>query len=234
MFARLLAVLLAHRWALLGLFCGIGLPLLLFGGLAEDVWQHEGFPWDTSLLLAIHARATPALDRLMLTLTTIGGPLPMATLAGAITLFLFWRRMVSNAAFFAAIVGGATLLNLTVKLIFQRHRPTLWPSIAPETDYGFPSGHAMGSVALVAALVFLLWRTRWRWPVLVVGILFVFGVGLSRLYLGVHYPSDVLAGWSASLGWAVGVRALWRVPIRTLWAERRAGARPRAALPPPS
>jgi membrane-associated phospholipid phosphatase len=221
----------ARRWALLGLFCGIGIPLLLFGSLAEDVWTREGFSWDTGILLALHARATPALDRLMLTLTAIGGPLPMAALAGAIALFLVWRRWLGNAALFATIVGGAALLNLLAKLLFQRQRPTLWPSLAPETDYGFPSGHAMGSMALVAALVFLLWGTRWRWPVLVVGTIFVLGVGLSRLYLGVHYPSDILAGWSASLAWACGVRALWRVPVRALWRERAALRRPREVTP---
>lgn len=231
MFTRLFAALFARRWALLGLFCGIGLPLLLFGSLAEDVWAREGFPWDTSLLLAIHARATPALDRLMLTLSTIGGPLSMVALSTLIALFLFWRRLMSNAAFFIAVVGGSTLLNLLVKSLFQRHRPTLWPSLAPQTDYGFPSGHAMGSMAVVAALVFLLWGTHWRWPILVVGVLFVLGVGLSRLYLGVHYPSDILAGWGASLGWAVGVRALWRLPIRSLWHEH-AASRPRGATPP--
>lgn len=65
----------------------------------------------------------------------------------------------------------------------------------------FPSGHAMGSATLAAAVVMLLWRTRWRWPALVLGVCFAVWVGASRVYLGVHYPSDILAGWTAALTW---------------------------------
>ena len=100
------------------------------------------------------------------------------------------------------------LINRTVKLLLHRVRPHLWQSPAPELDYGFPSGHAMSSMTLVAALVILTWRTRWRWLVLVVGGLFVLAIGWTRLYLGVHYPSDVLAAWTVSIAWAVGVSLL--------------------------
>lgn len=230
--ARFFAALLARRWALLGLFCGIGLPMLLFGGLAEDVWTREGLPFDLPFLRWLHGLASPFLDRVALTLSLIGGPLPMVGVAALLFVGFCLRRHYHEALFFLTTVGGSALLNVLGKVVFRRERPALWISLAPEGDYSFPSGHAMGSMALVAALVFLLWGTRWRWLVLVVGALFVLGVGLSRLYLGVHYPSDILAGWSVSLAWAFGVHALWQVPVRALLTERAALRRPRAATPP--
>lgn len=230
---RLYAALFARRWALLGLFLGIGLPLLLFGALADDVREREGLPFDIPILDWLHGLDTPFLDRVALALSLIGGPLPMVAVAALLFVGLCLRRHYSPALFFLTIVLGSALLNLAGKLAFHRERPDLWVSLAPEGDYSFPSGHAMGSMALVAALVFLLWRTRWRWPVLIVGGLFVLGVGLSRLYLGVHYPSDILAGWSASLAWACGVHAMWRADIRARWQERAAARRRARAIMPP-
>ena len=85
---------------------------------------------------------------------------------------------------------------------------TLYPetgraSIAPETTYSFPSGHAMGSMTLASVAVMLAWHTRWRVPVSLAGMAFVLLVGMSRVYLGVHYPSDILAGWCAAGAWSV-------------------------------
>jgi membrane-associated phospholipid phosphatase len=67
----------------------------------------------------------------------------------------------------------------------------------------------MSTMAVVAALTFLLWKTRWRWIALALGAVFVLMVSLSRVYWGVHYPSDILAGWAASLAWVAGVRMMF-------------------------
>ena len=91
------------------------------------------------------------------------------------------------------------------KILFQRARPALWLSPAPEQDYSFPSGHAMLSVAIAGSLIALAWPTRLRWPALIGGTMSVVGIGLSRLYLGVHFPSDIMAGWCAALLWVTGV-----------------------------
>jgi len=228
-FARLLY---ARRWALLGLFCGIGLPMLLFGSLADAVREGEGLPFDLPILRWLHGLATPTLDRVALALSLVGGPLPMIGLAALLFIGFCLQRHYHEAFFFLMVVGGSALLNVLGKVVFRRERPDLWVSLAPEADYSFPSGHAMGSAALVAGLVCLVWGTRWRWPTLVVGALFTLGVGLSRLYLGVHYPSDILAGWSATLAWAFGVRVLWGVPTRATSPEVADIGRPSAALPP--
>ena len=188
-----------HPWLLPA--SGLLLSLGVFAKLAEDVWGREPFGWDVPILTRLHAASAPLWDSLMLSLTHLGGAPVMAILAGLVLAWLLYRRRNTQAAFLALAVGGAALLNLALKQLFHRARPDLWPSLTPEHDYSFPSGHAMGSLAVVAALVVLAWPTRWRWPVLILGGLFVLGVGLSRLYLGVHFPSDVLAGWAASLLW---------------------------------
>ena len=100
------------------------------------------------------------------------------------------------------------MLNLAAKHYFARARPDLWLSLAPETTFSFPSGHAMGSMTLAAVVTALAWNTRWRWPACLAAIAFALLVGMSRVYLGVHFPSDILAGWSAALAWTAGVYAV--------------------------
>jgi len=213
----------ARPGALLALFVGVLAPLLVFGFLAEDVWTREGFAWDLPLLRAVHAWSTPPLDTTMLFFTRVGAPLPMIAFVALALLALLLRGRRGAALFFALAVGGAAGLNVVAKLVFQRARPALWPSLVTETDYSFPSGHALGSLAVVAALVFLTWRTRGRWPTLALGALFAAAVGLSRVYLGVHYPSDILAGWCASLAWVAGVWLLLRAAPWSRWRTRTAG-----------
>jgi undecaprenyl-diphosphatase len=87
----------------------------------------------------------------------------------------------------------------------HRVRPHLWISKAPELDYAFPSGHAMTSMTLVAILVILTWYHPWRWLVITIGSLYLLSIAWTRLYLGVHFPSDILAGWMVALAWAIGV-----------------------------
>lgn len=196
------------RWASLSLlFVGVLVPLAGFGALAEDV-RKGGLPWDDPVLQWIHGFASPSRDRAMLIITELGyrwGTVPVTI--GVALMFLALRRW-RRARFFIVSVGGAAVINQVAKFAFHRLRPSLWKSLAPETSYSFPSGHAMGSMALAAALAVLAWPTRARWWVLAGGSLFVLLVGVSRMYLGVHYPSDVLAGWAASLGWVAGVSIL--------------------------
>ncbi len=217
-------------WALL---LGLLTLLVIFGSLGEEVWVHGSFLWEKAMLLGLHAHASPTLDGLMSGVTFVGGPKIMLPLA-LIVLAVVWKsepqpwmlstvpkvspRVLRRASLpsplvwrMALIVGGAAGINVLTKLIFHRVRPHLWPSLTPEKDYSFPSGHAMISLAVMVSLLLLAWPTRWRWPVLLAGGLFVLLVGLSRLYLGVHYPTDVLAGWAAGGAWCcavlLGVRA---------------------------
>jgi len=198
-----------HKVTLMTVLLGLLIPLGLFAALAEDMWGREPLRFDTPPLLWLHAHASPLLDALMLIVTTLGGAKGMA--AGLLLTFgvLAFRRRFREAAFLFMVTGGAEVMNLLLKSVFHRSRPALWPSLSFEADFSFPSGHAMFSAAVLGAALVLLVGSRWQRPVLIGGGLFALLVGLSRVYLGVHYPSDVLAAWCAALVWATLVRLLW-------------------------
>ena len=193
---------------LAAMFALVALPLWSFGEIAEEVAEGHPFFFDIPILEGLHAISGRGLDSLFLALSAVGfsgGVVPADVL---LVIGLVLRRHPRSATFAAVALGGSALANVLAKHLFARARPALWLSLAPETTYSFPSGHAMGSATLAAVLACLVWDTRWRWPVVVLGALFTLGVGLSRMYLGVHYPSDVLAGWSAAVAWTLGVRLI--------------------------
>lgn len=198
-----------HAGGLLLLFFGVLLPLYAFGKLAEDILEQEIFRFDRPIQLAVHQFARPAFDIVMLTFSRLGSALVLLPLDLAVMVLLLRQPNRLRALFWVLATGGAALLNLLAKHTFQRVRPDLWLSLAPETTFSFPSGHAMQSMAVTLALLILVWHGRWRLPALLAGVVFVLLVGLSRVYLGVHFPSDILAGWSASLAWVIGLNALF-------------------------
>jgi membrane-associated phospholipid phosphatase len=197
-----------HRAHVLELFVGVLVPLCALAVLARLVIHPRPPWWDVAVLEWIHAHATPERDRVAAWVTVLGnwhGVVPCSIVVAA---WLLARRRGVQALFFTLAMAGTGLLNHAAKAFYGRERPALWVSIAPESWFGFPSGHAMGSMALGTALSVLAWPTRARWPVAMLSALFVVVVSLSRLYLGVHYPSDVLGAWLASVAWVLGLRQL--------------------------
>ena len=193
---------------LLLLFTGVLLPLWGFAELADEVHEAEAFGFDEPVLQLAHSLARDGFDRWFLLFSALGYEYGVVPFDIALVLALAWRRRFRESIFAAAALGGSALLNLATKQVFARARPALWESIAPESSYSCPSGHAMGSMTLAVVLVLLAWPTRWRWLAVVAMAFFVAMVGLSRIYLGVHYPSDILAGWAAALVWVVGCYGL--------------------------
>jgi membrane-associated phospholipid phosphatase len=207
---------------ILGAFLLIMLPLAGFAGLVDELREDGGFFFDQPILLALHQLATPRVDAFFVSMSKLGyqgGVLPANVL---IVLWLLYRRRYRDCLFFTLAVVGSLLVNLGVKSHFARARPELWTSISPEMSFSFPSGHAMGSATLATAVVLLLWSTRWRWWALSAGLLFVLLVGMSRVYLGVHFPSDILAGWSAAIAWVLAMH--WLVASRAPPPPSPAGA----------
>lgn len=194
-----------HPWRLLLPFVGVLLPLWAFAGLATE-FREDGFLFfDIPVMVFLHQWTSPRIDAFFSVVSRIGylwGVVPANVL---ILLWLVARRRYRDGLFFGLAVLGSAALNLVAKNYFARVRPELWLSIAPEHSYSFPSGHAMGSVTLGVAVTLLCWRSHWRWPVFAGASIFIALVGLSRVYLGVHYPSDILAGWAAGTGWVVAM-----------------------------
>jgi membrane-associated phospholipid phosphatase len=219
----------ANRMRLLALFACVLVPLLLFGELAEEIREREPLAFDDAILRFMQRHANAPLDRLMLFASFIGSGVWIAPFDVIVCAILLGRRRWVDALFWSLATGGAALLNLLAKQSFARIRPDLWPSLAPETSFSFPSGHAMQTMALAAALVVLLWPGAARWPAVVLGGAFTLLVGISRVYLGVHFPSDVLAGWCAALAWVAGLSFLfYRHALRRGLADTLSDTAPRS------
>ena len=197
-----------RRVSLALLLLGLGLPWAIFGGLAGAVVSRGTLGWDGPVLLFWHRHATPGLDKLAVLLTIVGNTGPMVGAALLLLALLLARRHWRAAGLWALSVGGSMLLTQLIKALVQRPRPALWSSLRPEHTFSFPSGHAMDTAAIATALGFLLWQRRKLTRVWLLAPLFALAVGWARMYLGVHNPSDVLAGWAAAVGWVVLVQVL--------------------------
>jgi len=177
------------------------IPVIIFSKLADELIENEPIGLDKLILTWIHSQATPFLDGVFLFFTTIGNIEYILPVTILIVVYLLHKKQRLNALIVSFGVGGAALSNIILKIIFHRDRPNLWHSFIIETGYSFPSGHAMMSCALLLCIIIILWTTRLRWLSLIIGLPTVGLIGISRLYLGVHYPTDVLAGWSVSFVW---------------------------------
>ncbi|MDZ8023273.1 MAG: phosphatase PAP2 family protein [Nostoc sp. DedQUE01] len=209
--------LLIARWrSLLLLFIGVYLPLQVFEILAVKVWENgDGFPWDVPTLLAVHSTQNPQLDVLAVMLARIGSPWTSSVIAAAIALILLLQKRWRSLAYVLTISAGSVIISRTGKELMHRVRPHLWDSIAPELSFAFPSGHAIASITLVAILLILSWATPWRRLVFIFGSLYVIAIAWCRVYLGVHFPSDILAGWMVALAWAIGVSLIIKPYLTT-------------------
>jgi undecaprenyl-diphosphatase len=191
---------------------GIAIPLIIFIVLTIGISQHQlGLIWDHVILEKIHASQRVELDTIAVALTQLARGTSIFAIATLISLFLAWRKQWRSLGYLLIAVLGSGLLNRIVKALIHRDRPNLWESPLPELDFSFPSGHAMLSMALVIALVILIKQSHWRSLFLFCGVIFAIAIGWTRLYLGVHYPSDILGGWALAIAWAVGVSFLSKV-----------------------
>lgn len=186
---------------LIVLFVLYMLPVILVVWLAEEVVEGEPLGFDKLAMLWIKQQHSPVLTTFFRIITEFGGLFLLGSITILVTL-LYWLKKRRKAALFVATsVGGAALINLILKSIFQRDRPDFWQHLVQESGYSFPSGHAMASAAFAFSLIFLLWRTRFRWYAVVGGGVYLLLIGVSRMYLGVHYPTDIVTGWCVSFIW---------------------------------
>jgi membrane-associated phospholipid phosphatase len=215
-----------QRWRLVLAAAGFLIVLaclLALGAIADDIHEQEAIALDAIVTPLLHGIASPGLDTFMLVLTELGSTLVVVpALAGAVVVLVRVGRR-REAAFLAIAIGGSVLLNQSLKLMVERPRPQLaWAEVQPE--YSFPSGHAMNSLVFYVALGFLAWRI-WgpRVGIVSIGAAAVLAllIGISRIYLGYHYFSDVVGGFLAGLAWLLVVAAAFGA--RPWLSEARSG-----------
>jgi undecaprenyl-diphosphatase len=194
---------------LLGMVAAIAM-LIFLGWLTDEVLEGDARRFDDATRAAVHTLASPALTTVMHALSFIGSTL-FLTIATAVVIVIFaLRKWGREARLFALTMIGASLLNITLKLAFKRARPVPFFDLAAPPTYSFPSGHSLASCCFFAGLAAILsGRVKSKrartliW--IATSIMFVL-IGLSRIYLGVHYTTDVIAGFAAALIWVVMVR----------------------------
>ena len=177
--------------------------LLSLGWLFQEVLEKEAFGFDTTLLLGVHQWSNPVLDQVMLSLTRLGDPEFVVVVVALSLGLLLWRRQRTEAKMLAIACLGALILNQGLKLFFAKPRPQLWTPLIVEKSFGFPSGHALGSLVLYGFLAYLLavkYPKIHHW-VYSFTIVLVIAIGVSRLYLGVHWFTDVAAGYAVGFLW---------------------------------
>lgn len=190
--------------ALIRFLLGILLPLIILGLMAEDVLERQRFAFEQPMMLWVHAHTGAGLTAISLFLHTFGGPVLMGGVFIVIVLGLWFTRRHPQAIFALLGLGSSVGVAFAMKLIFNRARPELWPRLVTENGASFPSGHTTVAAALATFVVLLAWHSRWRWLVLILAVGYAFLMGYGRVVLGVHYPTDVLAGWLTGLACVLG------------------------------
>ena len=213
-------------WLVVGL--GACVLLFLFIILAGEVAEGDTQAFDTRILLALRSTDDPSkpvgpsgMESVLQDLTALGGSTVLFLVVLAVVGFLVLQERYRTALFVAASAGSGELLNVALKYAFNRPRPSIVPHLRAVFSTSFPSGHAMESaivyLTLGAIIMRLAERRLTKLYVLGMAMLLTFLVGVSRVYLGVHYPTDVIGGWIIGLVWA---SICWLVTERF---EKRAG-----------
>ena len=202
-------------------FSAAVVAVLLFGWLATQVLRGATQSFDEAVRQTVHTWASPWLTFLMLRVTLCGSELVLVPLG----VVILWRLLASRRRHAAVMLAIASLggegLNQILKVVFGRPRPdeAFFGYQLPQS-YSFPSGHALVSFCFYVVLaVILTMRMTWGAAKLLIwtaGVCLSLCIGLSRIYLGVHYPSDVLAGYLAAVIWVASVRLGYE-----FWLRRR-------------
>ncbi len=193
----------------LGLLTAIGV-LIFLAWLSDEVLEGDTRAFDEATRAAVHQLASPSLTTIMRGISFLGSTrFLFAATTVAVLIFIF-RRWKREAILMAVTMIGGSILNVTLKLAFKRMRPEPFFDLPTPRGFSFPSGHSLASFCFFGALAVLLnariKSRRLRLAISTTAGVIVFLVGLSRVYLGVHFPTDVIAGFTSALIWIGAVR----------------------------
>ena len=181
------------------------LSLKVFLNLTQALHAELLNDWDYQVSSWIHDMRNPATTKVMLAITEMGNVYGYLALILLITWYTHYKEQGWKITIQVLVVLVSTvLLNVFLKLLINRQRPQD-VGMFEAGGLSFPSGHAMGSLAFYGFLIFLVWihvrGDTWRWILTALLISLILLIGFTRVYLGVHFPSDVIAGYVAGLGW---------------------------------
>jgi undecaprenyl-diphosphatase len=221
----------------LGWRLGLGAFLLvaaawLFGAVAEDVVTSDRLTVvDATVAEWLHRHATPTLTKAMLVWTNLHSTIAVSAYTAVVALALAVERQWRRLVLVVVAVGGGLAVNVLMKLAFHRARPVFDEPLLTLASYSFPSGHVAASTIFYGlAVLWLFSRTRrplWRALTLATAAIAIVVVAFSRMYLGVHYLSDVVAAFAEGVAWL----AICALALAAFWREAPAEARPKATPP---
>lgn len=199
--------------------------LLFFAWMAEEMLEGDTARFDSAVMSAIHQHSSAALTTIMKALTMVGSSVVMTPLAILVLAVCYFRREFHALKTLAATFMGALLLEATLKPAFHRPRPIPFFDLPTPASFSFPSGHALFSFCFFAGIAAVLSprlaRVGEKMALWFVAVVMILGIGLSRIYLGVHYPSDVLAGYAAGVVWVATVKFVDELHRRNVEREWR-------------
>lgn len=207
---------------------GTGLMMLTLAEIHEEILEPDSVQREGHIQDEIHEETSSGMTRVMFALTWIGSPQILVPAIPVFAALLWWRRLHHAAILLLVSTAGAGVLSLALKLHFRRVRPDVPWALAHELTFSFPSGHSVFAVVLYGTLVYLgmrhLPRVWERVGIVIAALALVFGIGYSRIYLGVHYPSDVAAGYLVGTVWLIAVMGSDWYVRRSTAAGKVAGA----------
>ncbi|WP_026102614.1 phosphatase PAP2 family protein [Pleurocapsa sp. PCC 7319] len=171
--------------------------------ISDEVLDQEAFAFDKTILLWIHSFANPTLDGIMHFITRLNDPSTVTVIAFVTLGILLWRRYYSEAQIFIIDCLGGVVLSYGLKSVFGKVRPDLWQSAIEDLSYSYPSGHALGSTVLYGFIAYLIATRYPQFSLLIYAVVvcLIGAIGLSRLYLGVHWPTDIIGGYGIGFLW---------------------------------
>jgi undecaprenyl-diphosphatase len=227
----------AHRWTMLVTLLVAGLVVVGLTALSSEVYSSvtddgELAGLDQPVLDAAVATRTPFNQTALTVFTDIGGPVGMPILASALVALMVWRwKSWSPLVLTLAAAAGSLAMTTVGKHLIGRSRPPRELAVPPfESSPSFPSGHTLNATVIIGVLVYLwllhLTTQRARWWAVGAGALFVISMGLSRVYLGHHWLTDVIAGWLLGLAWLTVVVTAHRLHLTIRRRRERARTDP--------